>query len=168
MEKPQKKRNTRAPRVASTKLRRGVGMLVINEEGLILAGLRRHASGDKAWQLPQGGLEYREDPEKAAYRELAEETGIPAKDLELLHIHEGWTTYILPPEFIEKAHFKGQKHRWFVFKYKKSGLPDLSKATDKEFSELQWTTASWLYDHTVNFRQQAYREVFKTYASLLA
>lgn len=157
---------TRRP--ASTRLRRGVGLLLINHQGLILAGLRHHNSGHSAWQLPQGGLEYRENPLTAAYRELKEETGIPKADVELIATHPAWTTYILPPEFIAKAHFKGQRHKWYIFKYLPEDLPDLSRAQDKEFTKLQWVTAAWLYDNTVNFRQPIYREIFRTYADLLA
>ena len=159
---------SRKPRPPSTRLRRGVGLLVINKEGLILAGLRHHSSGNAAWQLPQGGLEFKEQPLTAAYRELTEETGILPEEVELLATHPNWTTYILPPEFITRARFKGQRHKWFIFRYLPEEMPNLAKAKDKEFDELKWATASWVYENTISFRQPIYREIFKTYADILA
>src|SRR5438874_5948950 len=62
--------------------RAGVGAVIVNSKGLVLAMERVDIPG--AWQLPQGGIERSEEPLRAAFREVAEETGIPESDLELV------------------------------------------------------------------------------------
>ncbi len=60
----------------------GVGVLVV-QDGLILLGKRRGSHGAGTWSAPGGALEYGEDIEQAAARELREETGLSAGTLEL-------------------------------------------------------------------------------------
>ena len=54
--------------------RKGVGMMVLNDKKKIFIGKR--IDNQKAWQMPQGGVDNNEDYETAAKRELYEETGI--------------------------------------------------------------------------------------------
>lgn len=147
----------------STRLRRNVGVVVKNREGKVLAGLRAHASGDKAWQLPQGGIEGREKPATAAYRELREETGLDPRAVKLLREHEGWIDYLLPTEMAMGRKFSGQTQKWFLFEYLESGLPDIKKATDKEFEQLAWVEIDWLIAHVIDFRKPVYKQVKKVF-----
>lgn len=62
-----------------------VGVMLINAEGLIFAGMRIDSTAE-AWQMPQGGIDEGEKPRKAALRELFEETGI-TDDLEIGRAH---------------------------------------------------------------------------------
>ena len=47
--------------------RRGVGMIIMNKDGLFWLGKR---IGMEAWQFPQGGIDKGESAEDAMYREL--------------------------------------------------------------------------------------------------
>ncbi|MFO0500348.1 MAG: RNA pyrophosphohydrolase [Pseudomonadota bacterium] len=141
------------------RLRRNVGVVVKNREGKVLAGLRTHASGDKAWQLPQGGIEGREKPATAAYRELREETGLDPRAVKLLREHEGWIDYLLPPTMAAGRKFNGQTQKWYLFEYLEQGLPDITKATDKEFEQLAWVEMDWLIAHVIEFRKPVYKRV---------
>lgn len=63
-------------------IKNGVGVVVVNPEGLILMG--RGANGQ--WSLPGGHIESGETAEDAAIRELEEETGLKISGkLELIH-----------------------------------------------------------------------------------
>lgn len=66
---------TAAPRV-------GVGILVL-QDGLLLLGRRRDAHGAGHWSAPGGKLEFGESIEAGARRELREETGLEAREIEL-------------------------------------------------------------------------------------
>ncbi len=57
-----------------------VGIVAIDAEGrVVLVRQWRHAVGRALWEIPAGTLANGEDPEAAARRELAEETGFTAR-----------------------------------------------------------------------------------------
>lgn len=151
------------------RLRRNVGLVVINQQGLVLAGLRYHnLNNEKAWQLPQGGIDGRERALSAAYRELKEETGLRPQQVEFMAEMPEWTVYYLPEEWTRGRHFVGQKQKWFLFRYLGEGLPDIKTAKHHEFSELDWVNAAWLHQHVIAFRQPVYQQVFAAFAEHLA
>lgn len=150
------------------RLRRNVGLVVINAEGKVLAGLRAHANGDKAWQLPQGGIEGRERPIVAAYRELQEETGVKEADVELLAERKTWIDYWLPKDWVRGRRFAGQSQKWFAFRFIGEGLPDLKLAKDREFEQLDWLDAAWLEAHVIEFRKKVYAQVFVEFQEFIA
>lgn len=151
------------------RLRRNVGMVIINEDGLVLAGLRYHnLNNESAWQLPQGGIDGRERPLSAAYREMKEETGLRPQQVEFMAEMPDWTVYYLPDEWAKGRRFAGQKQKWFLFRYLGEGLPDLKTAKHHEFTELKWINPAWLQQHVIAFRQPVYQQVFTTFADHLA
>ena len=66
----------------------GVAVVLRNNKGQILLGLRKSGWGDKTWAPPGGKIEQGESIKRAACRELAEETSIiiQEKDLSLIGI----------------------------------------------------------------------------------
>ena len=58
------------------------GVVLINDAGLVFAGLRIDTTAE-AWQMPQGGIDKGETPVEAAIRELGEETGLPPDAVEI-------------------------------------------------------------------------------------
>ena len=57
--------------LANLPLRNGVGMMVFNSDKKIFVGKR--IDNQKAWQMPQGGVDKNESLKSAAFRELYEE-----------------------------------------------------------------------------------------------
>lgn len=64
----------------------GTGIILQNNEGKILLGLRKGKHGPRTWGCPGGGLEFNEDLKESAAREVKEETAIAVTDLEFLTI----------------------------------------------------------------------------------
>jgi putative (di)nucleoside polyphosphate hydrolase len=104
--------------------------------------------------LPQGGLEAGESPVEAAWRELAEETGLGPNDVVLSQELPDWTVYEWPRRALDSKRL-GQAHRWFFFDVVDATVepsPDGS-----EFSTWQWVEPDWLLDNVVAFRRSSYR-----------
>ena len=109
-------------------LRKAVGIILARDDGKIWTGKRKIGIGVRPneknlWQMPQGGIDFGESPEHAAYRELEEETG--TKQAEIVFTLDEWLEYSLPPELIGKAlggKFKGQKQKWFLMRFKGKDL----------------------------------------------
>jgi 8-oxo-dGTP pyrophosphatase MutT (NUDIX family) len=65
-----------------------IAVLPLHEDGTVtVVGQNRFALGDYSWELPEGGSPLGEDPLDGARRELAEETGLAAREwLKVLHV----------------------------------------------------------------------------------
>jgi putative (di)nucleoside polyphosphate hydrolase len=136
--------------------RAGVGMVVLDADGRVLALERRGVPG--AWQLPQGGLEPGEDEAAAAWRELAEETGLRDDHVALVDRSELWFGYELPPDMRSEKTGRGQVHRWFLFSLRPGvEVPPLPVSGGREFTAARWMTFDELIDATIDFRRPAYR-----------
>lgn len=78
----------------------GVSIIAQPEHGkIVLVRQFRPAIGRELWEVPAGKLERGEDPEKAAHRELIEETGYRADRLRKL-----WTFFTAPGFCSELLH----------------------------------------------------------------
>jgi len=136
--------------------RAGVGAVVLNHRGLILALERADVSG--AWQLPQGGLEAFEEPLRAALREVAEETGIVDTDIELLDVYPEPLVYELPDSARTEKTGRGQVQYWFLFRF--HGSDDtIDIKSGGEFRAWKWTTIRSLLHTVIDFRESLYRKL---------
>jgi putative (di)nucleoside polyphosphate hydrolase len=138
--------------------RAGVGALLTDGRGNVLAFERADASG--AWQLPQGGLLAGEDPSHGVLRELEEETGIRAHEVELLGRHPEPLVYELPPEMRTPRTGRGQVHFWFAFRYLPRG-GGLHLPPEGEFRDSRWLPLTDLVEEVVEFRRPVYRKLLE-------
>ena len=127
--------------------RKGVGIVIQSAcRGKVLWCKR--AGEDGGWQFPQGGLDDLSEPiADAAERELYEETGLTAKDYDLISITEDWTSYSLQGTGNEKVKGKytGQAHRWALVRLKDSSLViDVAKAPVPVGEELEFEDSRWV------------------------
>lgn len=151
-------------------LRPCVGIALVNQDGLLFAG-QRHDNLAEAWQMPQGGIDNGESPYQAALRELQEETGVGAKDAELLSEAREWLDYELPPELLGKiwnGKFRGQRQRWFLFRLlAEDNAIDIDSHETREFRCWDWLPPSRLQELAVPFKQHVYARVFEEFAPWL-
>lgn len=64
----------------------GIGVMIQNEKGEILLGLRKGSHGEGEWSFPGGHLEMGETIFETAKRETKEETGLDINEFELISV----------------------------------------------------------------------------------
>ena len=152
-----------------------VGMAVVNSDGCVWIGRRADAPGEPEgpgswWQMPQGGIDDKEDPRTAAFRELQEETGMTA--VEIIAEMPGWLHYDLPAELIGKAwkgRYRGQRQKWFLMRFlgDDSQINILPAAGHQvEFDAWRWAPFAEVGDLIVPFKRDVYRTIIETFAPL--
>lgn len=146
-----------------------VGAFLINAEGLVFVG-QRASSDDPAWQMPQGGIERQENPQKAVLRELAEETGV--RTVKILARSKSWLSYDFPPELrasVWEGRYRGQTQIWFALRFLGTEAEiDLNAGPVGEFSAWKWVAADETPALVVPFKRPVYKAVvaeFGQYAS---
>ena len=142
-------------------LRTGVGIVVLNKKNQVFLA-KRIDNPKNFWQMPQGGVDKGEDFYAAAVRELEEETSI--KTVKLIKEIDGLTTYLLPDHLVGiiwKGKYKGQKQKWFVFRFE--GEEDEININTKhpEFLDWKWVNVENLTDEIVKFKFHVYKKIQK-------
>ncbi len=158
---------TRAP-TREAPYRRGVGMMLLNADGLVLVA-RRAGMNDRHWQMPQGGIDAGESPRQAALRELEEEIG--TNRAEIVAEAPGWIAYDLPAEVARQAWggaYRGQTHKWFALRFTGRDR-DIDLARDhQEFDAWKWAAMETLPSLVVPFKRAAYERVVASFRHLAA
>jgi len=141
---------------SSQTFRAGVGAVIVNHSGKVLALERRDIPG--AWQMPQGGLKIGEAPLVAVKREIREETGIEEGYLEAISSVDRLIAYELPQNYRSKKTGRGQVQYWFVFRYQ--GTDDgVTLGDRKEFGNWRWTSMDEVASMVVAFKKPVYKEL---------
>ena len=139
--------------------RNGVGIVVLNNENKVFVA-KRIDNPKNFWQMPQGGVDEGEDLLNAAYRELKEETSI--FNVKLIKEIEDWTQYDLPSKLIGiiwKGRYKGQKQKWFIFKFLGNDTEINIKTKNPEFLDWKWIDVDQLPKIAVNFKLEIYKKI---------
>jgi putative (di)nucleoside polyphosphate hydrolase len=142
--------------------RAGVGTVIYNTKGEI-AIFKRSMFPIGIWQFQQGGIDLGEVPEVTLWRELKEEVGLEKDDILTTTPVPGWHAYqdigASTDPTIPRI---GQVHTWFFVQLKPEVSIDLTRATDKEFSEWKFTSFEEAIATTSDHKKHIY-EMLHTY-----
>lgn len=148
--------------------RANVGIILTNGIGQVFCGRR---IGMSAWQFPQGGIKRNETPESAMYRELKEEVGLEAVDVELLGSTKGWMRYRLPKRYIryhQQPLCIGQKQVWFLLRLAADeGRLRLDAAAQPEFDAWRWVDYWDPLGFVVPFKRNVYERALHEFAQFV-
>jgi putative (di)nucleoside polyphosphate hydrolase len=145
-----------------------VGVLLLNPAGLVFVG-QRFDTGVDAWQMPQGGIDLREEPAVAARREMQEEIGTDAADL--LQESAAWRSYDLPPEIARrmwKGRYRGQTQKWLAFRFRGRDEDIRLDGPHPEFRDWRWIRPEQLPELIVPFKRDVYLSVVAEFRPLWA
>ena len=146
-----------------------VGVMLVNAEGHVFVG-QRIDNEAPAWQMPQGGVDKGEEPERAALRELWEETGVLPALVTVEAETRDWVAYDLPLDLVPNiwgGKYRGQKQKWFLLRFQGQDR-DINIATQHpEFSEWRWLPPKDLVDNIVPFKREVYRKVLAEFEDVL-
>ena len=151
----------------TNKYRKCVGMMILNTHKEILVGRRLdHPSG--YWQMPQGGIDDKENPKEAVWREMMEEIG--TNKAELIKISNQWINYDIPSETLRTLPwgdiYIGQTQKWFAFLFLGEDN-DINVGTDNpEFSEWKWTRMNSIVDSIVPFKRDVYSIILEEFKDI--
>ncbi|MDC1328999.1 RNA pyrophosphohydrolase [Pseudomonadales bacterium] len=147
--------------------RPNVCIVIANSAGQVFWGKRRQQS---AWQFPQGGIEAGESIEAALYRELQEETGLVAEQVQLIAVTKPWYRYRLPKHMLKnnQSNYVGQKQKYGLLKI----LDDahqfvLDQDRHPEFDDWAWVPYWYPVGTVWAPKQDAYRRALKELAPFL-
>jgi putative (di)nucleoside polyphosphate hydrolase len=145
-----------------------VGMMLINRAGLVFVGRRtggpEHVDETHVWQMPQGGVDAKEDPYRAALRELHEETNV--RSVEKLAESRDWYKYDIPRAIAGQAwkgKYRGQTQKWYALRFigadSEIDVEHPAGGHKPEFVEWRWEKMERLPDLVVPFKRKVYERV---------
>ena len=147
--------------------RRGVGIVLLNTANKVFVAQRIDNPGP-AWQMPQGGIDKDEKPLEAAWRELAEETGV--RSAEFLAETPGWLRYDLPPALVPKmwhGRYRGQEQKWYAFRFLGDDSEIVIDGDHAEFSAWRWADLLETPKLIVDFKRGLYEDIVRAFAHLV-
>ena len=149
--------------------RPNVGIVIFNSDKNIWIGKRLDNNTKEGWQLPQGGIDYQEEPLDAAIREVYEETGITT--IKNIATIDNWIKYNLPLDIAKNkwgGKYIGQKQKWYLF-YFYGDENEININIDKqpEFSKWKWADEQYIKDNVTNFRKDVYKKVFESFSKVI-
>ena len=143
--------------IDSEGFRANVGIILSNADGKVLLAGR---VGGRGWQFPQGGMLEGESATDAMYRELHEEVGLAAADVEVLGNTDDWLRYRLPEKFVRRNSEPlciGQKQRWFMLRLvSDEDRLRFDRSESPEFDRWRWVEFWRPVNEVIYFKRRVY------------
>lgn len=137
--------------------RTNIGIILMGDEGKVFLGRR---TGGRGWQFPQGGVGRGETLEQSLFRELREEIGLAAQDVEIIGRTHHWLRYRLPARYVRRNAQPlcvGQKQRWFLLKLKQPAPSFRFDHTEEpEFDRWRWVDYWQPIREVIYFKRAVY------------
>ena len=154
--------------------RPNIGVALFHPDGRVFMGRRVKDFSDLSefadkpnewrWQMPQGGIDAGEEPEAAARRELAEETGV--RSARLIAMTPGWLPYDFPPGY-RKKDWRGQRQKWAAMLFEGAESEIALDADEKqEFDDWRWIELEEAPALIVPFKRAVYAEMARAFLPL--
>ena len=130
-----------------------VGVFVSTQDKVLLA----KRSDLPAWQFPQGGVDPGETAKQALQREMHEEIG--CQNFEILQQSSKDWPYDFPADMNThiSRKYRGQIQSWFLCRLDSKEQADLSKASSKEFCQLEWVDPQEALKRVVDWKKNVYQ-----------
>ncbi|HEV8391043.1 MAG TPA: RNA pyrophosphohydrolase [Dongiaceae bacterium] len=159
--------NPTAEEIARLPYRPGVGIMLVNQKGQVFVAQRIDNPGP-AWQMPQGGIDKREEPLQAAWREMREEIGTDRA--RFIGESRDWLSYDLPVELVPqlwRGKFRGQRQKWFAFRFLGTDRDINIQTEHPEFSSWRWAGLEELAGLIVPFKRALYDSIVAEFTPLI-
>jgi len=147
--------------------RANVGIVLMGASGQLFLGRR---TGGKGWQFPQGGMRHGESAEESLFRELHEEIGLNAGDVQLLGSTDRWLRYRLPQRYVrhgQRPLCVGQKQRWFLLRLAaEEGDIRFDTTGEPEFDRFRWVDYWQPVKEVIYFKRPVYVKALHELAPL--
>jgi putative (di)nucleoside polyphosphate hydrolase len=145
-----------------------IGIVLSGDDGRLFLGRRARGRG---WQFPQGGVSLGESLEESLFRELQEEIGLCAADVQVLGRTRQWLRYRLPARFVRRdvqPLCVGQKQHWFLLQLRQSANAFRFDATaSPEFDQWRWVDYWQPIREVVYFKRAVYSEVLHEFGPMV-
>ncbi len=155
---------------AALPYRPAAGVMLLNSEGKVFVAQRLDSTLE-AWQMPQGGLDEGEDAEAGALRELEEETGIRAEQVEIVDRCPKELFYDLPEDLVGKlwkGRWRGQRQIWFLCRFTGRDEDIDIQTAHPEFRAWKWADPHELPAMIVPFKKKLYEDVIAAFRPWLS
>lgn len=150
--------------IDSEGFRLNVGIVIGNRKGQVLWARRIRQN---SWQFPQGGVNPRETPEEAMFRELYEELGLRCGEARIITSSKYWVKYKLPRRLVrhnENPVCIGQKQKWFLLSIIHEDHIEFNRDGHPEFDDWRWVSYWYPVRQVVAFKRDVYRRILSEFA----
>jgi putative (di)nucleoside polyphosphate hydrolase len=143
--------------------------MLFNPAGLVFVARRADLpdieGAPGGWQLPQGGIDEGEEPERAILREMEEEIGTDR--FHIIGSYPDWLSYDFPPDLDAPIarRWRGQRQRWFALRFTGEDSDiRLDRDSHPEFTAWRWVPLPELPALAVPFKRPVYDALATAFA----